>query len=1159
VVTAATLALAGSAATGPATSVASGASSKTYIVQLKAPPVASYTGGTAAGPTTTPIPATSPKRTGGARVNARSGAAMRYRSYLAGRQRAALARAGGATPTVQYSYRVAFSGFTARLTRTQVARLRDAPEVAKVWENRKQKPQALDPADEVAVDGVLGGPTGDGASYLGLPQGLWKTLGGADHAGEGVIVGVIDSGIQPGHPSFADDPSAGYVGTAYSAPPVWNGTCQTGERFAATDCNHKLIGARYFVDGFDVSHLGAGSFLSPRDDDGHGSHTAATAAGNFGVDPSIGGNDLGVGLISGIAPRAYVAAYKVCWIGGDVASGCSEADSVAAIDAAVRDGVDVINYSIASPSPTVFGPTERAFLGAADAGVFVATAAGNDGPGARTVGSPGAAPWLTTVGASTLARTFSAIASVTGAAGPDPAFTLTGASVSAAPLAATDVIDGAAAGTTAAPVQDAALCRPGALDPGAVAGKVVICRRGDNARVDKGRSVLDAGGVGMVLYNASDAEDLVTDTHVLPTVHVSFADGRRLIGALQAGTQVAVSAGTRAAATPRVMAAFSSRGPQTAASGIPKPDVTAPGVNILAAAADEPAGNAGLKAGELFQAISGTSMASPHVAGAGALLTQAHPTWSAAAIKSALMTTADPDVLTENGIDAADPFDAGSGQIDPTKAAAPGLVLDAGNGDYRAYLRGIDPALVPDGGPQLKATDLNLPAISSAEVAGTLTTTRTFTSVDGVATEWVASVTGLPGFATTVTPSTFQVKPGQPVSVQFSATRTTAPLDTYAFGALELTAGARHVRLPLSLRPTAIVAPATIALRTDQPAGTRAVPVTPGFSGSLSALGWGLTAPTVKAAQTVTRTSGSPVLTAPDAGTKPSAIDVPAGAQLLAARLANVDGGDPGTDLDLFLYRDPNGDGDLGDAVLVDESAGASSAERVSARLPAAGRYVMAVVGSTTRSPSSTFDLDSWVVDDAAPDVLSGTSAGITVTGDPLSVLSGEPVTPSLAWDAVASKGLYLGVVTYHDSATPTPANVIGSSVVELDRTTDPSHGSTTPTPPTPPATPPGPKPPVAPVKPGPVTLTVAASGARVLSRGRLRLQLKLSRRASVRIVVRRGSRAVASTRRVTVLSGRRTVTLKLSRTLRRGSYRVRATATVGTRTAGASAPLRVR
>ena len=154
-----------------------------------------------------------------------------------------------------------------------------------------------------------------------------------------------------------------------------------------TACNNKLIGARYYVDGFGRANLATGSFISPRDDDGHGTHTASIAAGNYGVKPKIGNNDFGVDIISGVAPRAYVAAYKVCWNGNGTtrATGCDSADVVKAIDQAVADGVDVINMSVGNNTSAIYGPQEAALLNAAVAGVFVANSAGNAGPAAGTV------------------------------------------------------------------------------------------------------------------------------------------------------------------------------------------------------------------------------------------------------------------------------------------------------------------------------------------------------------------------------------------------------------------------------------------------------------------------------------------------------------------------------------------------------------------------------------------------------------------------------------------------------------------------------------------------------------------------------------------------------------------------------------------------------
>jgi subtilisin family serine protease len=1011
---------------------AAAVSPKTYIVQLHAAPLASYTGGHSG------LPATSPKATGARKLNTRSSAAVAYSSYLAGRQRAALAAVPGSAPKIDYDYRVAFAGFAAEMTSGQAAALRKAPEVAHVWADAKAKPQSTpDPADAAQVDAALGGPSGfgDSAAYLGLPFGLWSEHGVATASGADVVVGVIDTGITPQHPSFADHAAGNYIGPDYGPPPAsFAGACDTGSDPLGFACNNKLIGARYYVTGFGLDHVAAGSFISPRDDDGHGTHTASTAAGNFGVDPSIRGNDLGVDLISGIAPRALVAAYKFCWVGGDVADGCSNADAVAAINRAVADGVDVINYSVGGSTSNLIDAVEYAFLGASDAGVFVANSAGNDGPGEGTVGTPTTVPWLTSVAADNPARTFEATVHVTPSSGP--AFDVTGASVTQA-LPAAPVVDAATSGLPGSAAGDAERGFEGTLDPAKVTGKIVLCLRGVSDRIAKSKAVKDAGGVGMILYNPNPGQDTDTDIHYVPSVHVSNADGLKVKAAIAAGptNAVGLNAGHAALGTPRVLAAFSSRGPQEAVPDIPKPDVTAPGVNILAGNTPNPAPATGLPPGELFQSISGTSMASPHVAGAGALLTQEHPDWTPAEMKSALMLTANPYLKAVDGTSPATPFDAGSGESDITRAAHPGLVLDENTNDYIRYVDSQDPTVFGDGQEPIEPADLNLAALSVGQLPGTFATTRRVTSVDAAARSWTATV-DVPGFSGSVTPASFTIQPGATQSLAIALQRTNAPTKAYTYGQITLTSGTTTLHMPVSLRPIAIAAPAKQAITTRRSLGRATIDVQAGYTGQLSGLGYGLAAPDTQPRQSITTDpTGVPDPTNRSRSNRFFDVRVPRRAQLLSGRISNADGdADPNTDLDLYLYYDANHDGAFTDDELLDQSASAIADEGIDVTFPAAGRYRFVVVGFTTRSPSR-YDFSQWIVADDTPDRLSLLHPSLAVDGDPFDVTVGQTVHPFLDYAGLLRPALYLGVATFHDAARPTDANRQATTIVEVTRT----------------------------------------------------------------------------------------------------------------------------
>ena len=574
-------------------------------------------------------------------------------------------------------YTFALNGFSANVTHAQAQKLAADKDVLFVLPDFMRQATTDESGDFLGL-------TGSGGAYQ---HGV---------TGEDVVVGIIDTGIWPEHPSFADNglsaPSGvasgipcefGNTGTANVAagpngPPT--ATPHHNPNDAPFTCNDKLIGARQMLNSYRT-FIGAdlNEFDSARDDAGHGTHTASTAAGNAGVQAIIGGDPIGDGTISGIAPDAHIIAYKGLGNGGGFTSDLAEA-----IDTAVADGVDVINYSIGGGGGTL-GADDIAFLFANDAGVFVAASAGNSGPGASTIGSPGDDPWLVGVGASTQERFFQGTVELGNGA------TYTGSSITDG-LGMSLLVDSATLGNQ--------FCNPAVAFTGSVAGKIVLCERGGGiGRIAKGKKVFDSGGVGMIMFEQSDNGSLFTDTHWLPVVQIDNTPGLAIKAYIAAnpGTATAEIRDTRTISTWPIapsMTEFSSRGPANFPDLI-KPDVTAPGLQILAGYSPFP--DAIDVPGQLFAAIAGTSMSSPHVAGLLALMKQEHPDWSPSAAKSALMTTAHQNVLDNNRTSAADPFDMGAGHVDMGRpnhkgsAFQPGLVYDAGLLEYIAWICGARP------------------------------------------------------------------------------------------------------------------------------------------------------------------------------------------------------------------------------------------------------------------------------------------------------------------------------------------------------------------------------------------------------------------------------------------------------------------------------------
>ncbi|CAI0413519.1 unnamed protein product [Linum tenue] len=539
-------------------------------------------------------------------------------------------------------------------------------------------------------------------------------------------------------------------------PAKWRGRCDFNGK---QTCNNKLLGARSF--------LGAGD--TPVEKDLHGSHTASEAAGS----PVEGANVFGQanGTAMGIAPKAHLAMYKV-----------DETDSsvLAAIDAAIEDGVDVLSISMGNLVHYPFFD-DVFVLGAFRAiqkGIFVSCSAGNGGPLPSSVTN--SAPWILTVGASTIDREIRATVTL-------------GNNVE---LHGQSLFQPTNFHPKQLPIVDpstysasAAFCWEGSLKNIDVKGKIVICQVVSTAlitaqgqevkRTDQGKEVKDNGGAGVIFINGvKDGDTTIPDAHVLPASYLGYNDGLVVKGYLnstQSPTAAISFQGTligKSKIAPQV-ASFSSRGPSLQSPGILKPDIIGPGVNILAAW-----GVSIDNATTPFSVESGTSMSCPHLSGVAALIKSAHPRWSPAAIRSAILTTAYTFDLSGHPISneqnvSATVFDMGSGHVNPSKALNPGLVYDIEPDDYIPYLCGLGysdkqvrmivqrKVNCSSPGSSIPEAQLNYPTFSISLARGeNQTYTRTVTNVGQPNSTYYGKVRSLEGagVAVTIVPSEIKFK-----------------------------------------------------------------------------------------------------------------------------------------------------------------------------------------------------------------------------------------------------------------------------------------------------------------------------------------------------------------------------------------------------------------
>lgn len=617
---------------------------------------------------------------------------------LLAEQDAVLAAIGAGEPV--YRWTTALNGFALRLTEPQLAALDDQPGVASV-EADTIRPLA-GRTSLAAVRGAAGTP---------------RLRGGA-----GVVIGVVDSGIAPESPAFAEVPGLG------ADPEAFAGACMEGDGWAAEDCTRKIVGARWYVDGFGADRVRSSESLSARDALGHGTQVSSVAAGNAGV--SVRVDDRDAGFFGGVAPQARVAAYKACWGAPDPADdGCSTADVVSAVDAAVADGVDVLSLALSGGER--IDTLQMALLGAAEADVVVIGAAGNAGASAYAAH---AGPWVTTVGAA-VGRMSRATVTLPGGrswSGGGRPSEVSGRAVLAQ--------DAAAPGASR---REAAQCRLGALDSRRVADRLVVCRRGSIGRIDKSESVALAGGRAMVLVNRRPGS-VTADLHSVPTVHLSASAGRsfsRWVARHPAGrvrmSRVAGDPGTRRTAP--WSAAGDPRGT------VVKPDAVADGDAVLGALPES--------TGRTWGVFSGSSAATAHASGLAALVLGEHPGRSAAVVRSLLTTSARP-------IPGSTVLEQGSGAL-PGQAPTAHLALDVAPDEWRRALRRHRLA-------RLNTTSLLLPARQRRAV-------RTVTNIGTRAEYFSVTARGFSSHRVRVQPLAVRLAPGESADFTVTVSGPTAP------------------------------------------------------------------------------------------------------------------------------------------------------------------------------------------------------------------------------------------------------------------------------------------------------------------------------------------------------------------------------------------------
>ncbi|TYI34790.1 hypothetical protein ES332_A03G034200v1 [Gossypium tomentosum] len=696
--------------------------------------------------------------------------------------------------SILYSYSNSFSGFSAKLSSSQATILARMDKVVSVFRSKTLKLHTTRSWD-----------------FLGLTLDETLVTPMEFTNGQDVVVGIFDTGVWPESESFQEKPGMRPI------PSSWKGVCVEGEKFEpAKACNRKLIGARYYLKGFEQEYgplnmSGNPEYRSARDFLGHGTHTTSTAAGSMVKNASFFG--IGQGTARGGAPWARVAVYKICWGINGVGS-CTEADILAAFDDALHDGVHVISASFgATPplSPFFASSADIGSFHAMQLGITVVFSAGNDGPEPSLVQN--VAPWSLCVAASTIDRSFPTEIVL------DSNFTIMGQSIISKEIkgrlanAITYFVDG--------------VCSLGNWNRKLATGRVVLCFYTPGLVYEIAQvAVKTAKGLGLIFAEPFTKPIADVDDDI-PTLHVDINQGT-IIGNYLAESlklpvvQISPSKTIIGKSPAPTVVYFSSRGPSSISPDILKPDITAPGINILAAWPPQTPPTLQPSDDRLvrwnFQ--SGTSMSCPHVSGVGALLKSVHPGWSPAATRSAIMTTAytrdasHDSILAGGSMAGSTPFDMGAGHINPLKAMDPGLIYDMKTSDYILFLcntgytqEQIERIVLPSSGVDTNCknmhgpnANINYPSISVPNLRSPITIKRTVRNVGcGKKTTVYFGVAKEPdGVEVVIWPRVLIFSPSKQEKSYYV---TLKPLKKsegrYDFGEIVWSDGFHHVRSPL--------------------------------------------------------------------------------------------------------------------------------------------------------------------------------------------------------------------------------------------------------------------------------------------------------------------------------------------------------------------------